>query len=139
MGRKDGRAAVPVSRTAGTPSNTMCRGPRSTSVPSGVFIHQAVWPQLTWAKNWLVVGVPSVLAVAESPSYTKSPGPRSTSIPSVILVHRVVWPQRTLYENWGLCPFRGGEARSPSSTKFPGLRPTPIPSGIVMHPTVLAQ
>ena len=26
--------------------------PRSTSVPSGVFIHPAVWPQQTWAENW---------------------------------------------------------------------------------------
>jgi len=30
---------------AGTPSNTMWPGPKSTSVPSGVFIHPAVWPQ----------------------------------------------------------------------------------------------
>ena len=29
---------------AGSPSNTMWPGPRSTSVPSGVFIHPAVWP-----------------------------------------------------------------------------------------------
>jgi len=43
-GRKEG-AAVPLSRTAGTTSNTMWPVPRSTSVPSGVFIHPAVWPQ----------------------------------------------------------------------------------------------
>ena len=46
-------AAVPLSRRAGTPvppSNTMWPGPRSTSLPSGVFIHPAVWPQETWAK-----------------------------------------------------------------------------------------
>jgi len=30
---------------AGTPSNTMWPWPRSTSVPSGVFIHPAIWPQ----------------------------------------------------------------------------------------------
>jgi len=23
-----------------------------TSVPSGILIHPAVWPQQTWAKNW---------------------------------------------------------------------------------------
>ena len=28
----------------GTPSNTMWPGPRSTSVPCGVFVHPAVWP-----------------------------------------------------------------------------------------------
>jgi len=37
---------------AGTPSNTMWPGPRSTSVPNGVFIHLAVWPQRTLAENW---------------------------------------------------------------------------------------
>ena len=47
MGHKEG-AAVPLSRCGelhGYPSNTMWPGPRSTSVPSGVFIHAAVWPQ----------------------------------------------------------------------------------------------
>ena len=39
-GRKEG-AAVPLSRRAETPPNTMWPGPRSTSVPSGVFIHPA--------------------------------------------------------------------------------------------------
>jgi len=37
--------AVPFSRSDGNPSNTMWPAPRSTSVPSGVFIHPAVWPQ----------------------------------------------------------------------------------------------
>jgi len=41
-GRED---AVPLLRRAGTLSNTMWPGPRSTPVPSGVFIHPAVWPQ----------------------------------------------------------------------------------------------
>jgi len=38
--------AVPLSRSAGNPSNTMWPAPMSTSVPSGVFIHPAVWPQV---------------------------------------------------------------------------------------------
>jgi len=40
-------AAVPLLRGggAGSPSNTMWPGLRSTSVPSGVFIHPTVWPQ----------------------------------------------------------------------------------------------
>jgi len=33
-------------------SNTMSPGPRLTSVPSGILIHPAVWPQRTWAENW---------------------------------------------------------------------------------------
>jgi len=45
MGRKWGGAAVPLSRRAGTPCNTMWPGPWSTSVPSGVLVHPAVWPQ----------------------------------------------------------------------------------------------
>ena len=44
-GPKTGGNAVPLSRTAGTPSNTLWPGPRSTSVPSGAFIYPAVWPQ----------------------------------------------------------------------------------------------
>jgi len=26
--------------------------PRPTSVPSGILIHAAIWPQETWAANW---------------------------------------------------------------------------------------
>jgi len=37
MGLKEGGGAVPLSRSAGNPSNTMWPVPRSTSVPSGVF------------------------------------------------------------------------------------------------------
>jgi len=37
---------------AWSPSSTMSPGPRPTSVPSGVLIHLAVWPQWTWAEKW---------------------------------------------------------------------------------------
>ena len=30
----------------------MSPGARPTSVPSGIIIHPAVWPQQTWAENW---------------------------------------------------------------------------------------
>jgi len=43
MGLKVG-GAVPLSRSAGNASNTTWPARRSTSVPSGVFIHPAVWP-----------------------------------------------------------------------------------------------
>ena len=43
-GPKRWGADVLLSWRAGTPFNTMWPGPRSTSVPSGVFIHPAVWP-----------------------------------------------------------------------------------------------
>ena len=39
-------------RGAGSPSNTMSLGPRPTSLPSGILIYPAVWPQQTWAENW---------------------------------------------------------------------------------------
>jgi len=46
-----GGGAVPLWRgRAGSPSNTMWSGPRPTSVPSGILIHLAIWPQQTWAK-----------------------------------------------------------------------------------------
>jgi len=63
-------------------------GPRPTSVPSGILIHQAVWPQQTWAENW---GSCAPLGWgAGSPSTTLWPGPRPTSIPSVcVLVTKI--------------------------------------------------
>jgi len=51
-----------VPLTAGSPSNTISPWPRPTSVPTGILIHTAVWPQQTWAKNcglcplWGVLG-----------------------------------------------------------------------------------
>jgi len=47
-------------------SLTISPGPWSTSLPSGVFIHTAVWPQQTWARNW-VGAVPFFLRGAVSP------------------------------------------------------------------------
>jgi len=41
-----------LGRGAGSPSNTMSLGPRAAFVPSGIFIHPAVWPQQTRAENW---------------------------------------------------------------------------------------
>jgi len=37
---------------AGSPCNTKSPGLRPTSVPSGILMHPAVWPQRTWAENW---------------------------------------------------------------------------------------
>jgi len=39
-------------REAGSPSQTKSPGPRPISIPSGILIHAAVWPQRTWAENW---------------------------------------------------------------------------------------
>ena len=55
MGRKVG-AAMPFSGSewisSGYPSNTVSPGLKPTSVPSGILILPAVWPQVTWAENW---------------------------------------------------------------------------------------
>ena len=52
MGQKLSGVGVPFFMgVAGSTSNTMSRRPRPTSVPSGIFIHLAVWHN-TWAKNW---------------------------------------------------------------------------------------
>jgi len=48
--------AVP-SWGVGSSSNTMWPGPRPTSVPSGILIQPAVWPQHTWAENWAAVSL----------------------------------------------------------------------------------
>ena len=53
MHRKLG--AVPLLGGAATPSNTTSPGPRFASIPSGILIHPAIWPQQTWAENWEAV------------------------------------------------------------------------------------
>jgi len=133
-------AAVPISRIAGTPSNTMWPGPRSTSVPSGVFIHPDVWPQETWAKNW--VGWACPLS-------------GSSWVP---IEHKVLWADAYLHTKWhldassrfatiemgrkfrrGFRPLLGRGAGTASNTKSPGLRPTSMQSAIFIHPAVWLQ
>jgi len=48
--QKKGCKTVVVSKS---PSNTMSPGSRSTSLPSGILIYPAIWPQQTLAKNWV--------------------------------------------------------------------------------------
>jgi len=43
---------VPLLGGAATPSNTTSPRPRFTSVPSGILIHPAIWPQHICAENW---------------------------------------------------------------------------------------
>jgi len=102
-GPKRGGLLCPFRGGAGSLSNTMSAGTRSTSVQSGVFIHPAVWPQETWAKNW--VGAMPFFLGEVGPHRTQSPRPRSACIPSGMLIRPAVCPQRTWAENWGLCPF----------------------------------
>ena len=78
MGRKERGVAVPLSRGSSS-SNTMWPVPSSTSVPTGVFIHPAVWPQYRHEPK---TGAVPLLGGAATPSNTTSPGPMFTSVPS---------------------------------------------------------
>ena len=92
MGRKEGGGCcAPFAGGAGSPSNTMWPGPRSTSVPSG--IHPAIWPQQIWTE------IREGCALGKSGTWVPSnrmwPGTRPTCEPSFILIHPTVWPQYT--------------------------------------------
>jgi len=88
MGRKEG-AAVPLSRRAQTPSNTMWPGTRFTSVPSGIFIHPALWkfghnrhgPKIGWGGCALFTG--------------------GSWVP---IEHEVAWAEAYLHTKWHLSP-----------------------------------
>ena len=52
-GPKIGWVGVPfVLEVAGSPSNTKSPVPSPTSIPSGILVHPAVWPQWTMDENW---------------------------------------------------------------------------------------
>jgi len=93
MGRNV-RGAVPLLGEAGSPSNTMSPGPRSTSLPSGILIHPVIWPRQTRAENeW---GYAPLARGRGGPlSNTMWQGPRPSSIASDILIHSAAWPQLT--------------------------------------------
>jgi len=46
MCRRVGRGCCGGCVPTGSPSNTVWPGPRPTSLPSGILIHQTIWPQL---------------------------------------------------------------------------------------------
>ena len=127
---QEGRTASPRqiwSKSVKTP------GPRSTSVPSDILIHPAVWPQLTWAENW-EGAMPSICGlgphvtqsrVAESYLHTKWHLNLSSRLATTDMA-----------ENWRPCPFLGRGARSPPNTVWPGPSPTSMPSFVLIRPTV---
>jgi len=51
MGRKMGALPLIGEGELGT-HLTKSLGPRPTSIPSGILIYAAIWPQQTWANNW---------------------------------------------------------------------------------------
>jgi len=91
IGRKLG-TVHPFLRQSWAPSNTMSSGTRPTSIPSGILIYPALWPQRTWAENW---GLCPFWGSCVSPSNTMWPGPSPICMPSFILIRPTVWPQYT--------------------------------------------
>ena len=94
MGRKFGALPPLLGRVSWvpTPSNTMSLGPRPTSLPNGVLIHPAIWPQHYGPK---IGGCAPLGGGVGSPSNRMWPGPRPTCMPSFILIHPTVLPQYT--------------------------------------------
>jgi len=70
VGRKVGVCCAPFRGGAASPSNTASPWPRPSSVPSGILIHPAVWPQYTWAEKW---GMQYHFPWGRSPSNIMSP------------------------------------------------------------------
>ena len=77
-GPKTGGSAPLWGEAAGFPSNTMSLGLRPTSLPSGILIYPAIWPQHVWAENW-GASPPFGGVGAESQSNTMSRERRPTS------------------------------------------------------------
>ena len=103
----------------GSLSNTMWPGPTSTSVPSGIFIHPAVWSQQTWAENWVGGGCAFFLGEM-GPHLTQSrlPPYQVASQSMQMFDHNEHGPKIR-----GCAPLGRG-AGSPSNTMSPGPRST---------------
>ena len=92
---------MPLLRGDGSSSNTTWPGPRPTSVPNGILVRPAVWPQYMGRKVvW--AGVPPLWGELGS-NLTQCRLGRGL-FPSGILIHPAIWPQQTWAENLGLCP-----------------------------------
>ena len=114
---------------AGSPSNTTWSGPRPTSVPSGILIHPAIWPQQTWAENWGRVCAP--FSGEGSWAYLCA---NCHLDPSSCLATIEIG------QKFGeLCPLFWGRGAGYTSNMLLGPRPTSLPSGILIHPAIWPQ
>jgi len=118
MGRKLGGGCAPLTGAGtGSPCNTMSPGQRSTSLPSGILIHPAVWPQQTLVENWGLC--PFGGRGAGSPSNTMWPQPRSTSMSILILIRPMDRAGHYIFVLWFLLSFSFFLAYSqPSQTGY---------------------
>jgi len=129
---KRGGSAVPLLwwGRAGFPSNTTWPGPRSTSVPSGIYIHPSICHNRHGPETG---GCALFRGTAGSPS------------------NNVAWAEAFLHTKWHLDPSShlattdmgrklGGGELGPHLTQCGrGPRPTCMPSFILIHPTVWPQ
>ena len=125
---------------AGSPSNTISPGPRSTSIASGILIHPAVWPFGHNGHGPKIGACAPLLGGAGFPSNTMSLGLRPTSLPSGILI-LPFGHNRYAQKTGGFTPFWGRRisAGSQSNTVWSRPRPTCMPSFILIHPTIWSQ
>ena len=91
---------------AASQSNTKSPGPMPTTIPSGMVVHPAIWPQRTLAEKW---GLCLFRGGKLGPHHTQCRlGRGYTSVSSGVLIHPAVWPQWTWADNWGVpLPFWG--------------------------------
>jgi len=115
IGRKLWSCAPFLGREAGFPSNTKSPGPKPTSVPSGILIQPAVWPQWTRAENWDYA--PFGGAGLGCPSKVLWPGLRPTCMPSFTLIGPTVWPQYANVTNRTAQDRQTGQDRQQSESK----------------------
>ena len=119
---------MPLFGRAGSPFKIMWPGQRPTSVPSGILIHPAIWPQHTWAKNWGSGGCAPFQGelgpyVCCDPEGAQQPPPTLWPISFVDkwldgsrfhFVHCVRWGPSS--------PYRKGHSSLPPFSKFMGAR-----------------
>jgi len=95
VGWKLGRGLCPLfGRVERGPHLTKSLGLRPSSIPSGILIHAAIWPQQIWAENW-VGAQPLWGRQSWIPSNTMWPGPMPTCMSSFMLMRPTLWPQYT--------------------------------------------
>jgi len=144
---------------AGSPSNTKSRGPRPTSIPSGILVNPAIWPQRTLAQNWGLcpfraggTGSPSN-SVTQAEAYLRTkwyPDANNhlatTDMGQKLVVVLISWgggagsPRNTMSSGWGAAAVGGWVPTGfPSNIMWPGPRPTSLPSDILIHPTISLQ
>jgi len=115
---------------------TQCRLGRglATTVPSGILIHPAVWPQHMGRKVGILCA-PFRGGGELGPHLTQ--GRLGRGLPPYKVAS---WSIRLatvqMGRKWGCCAPFLYRARSPSKTTSPGPRPTSVPSGIMIHPIV---